>query len=48
MGCYFLKVCYENIKGADAMGFDYGIDSRVAEGYAKLAESFLADLEKKG
>lgn len=43
-----LKVKYENIKGADAMGFDYGIHSRVAEGYAKLAKSFLADLKKKG
>ena len=43
-----LSAKYENVKGADAMGFDYGIHSRVAEGFAKLAKSFLADVKKKG
>lgn len=43
-----LKVSYENIKGADAMGYDFATHSRVAEGYAKLAKSFVAELKKKG
>ncbi|QNJ97960.1 hypothetical protein [Constantimarinum furrinae] len=41
------KVKYENVKGADAMGYDYAIHSRVAEGYAKLAKSFLKEVKKK-
>lgn len=43
-----LKAKYENIKGADAFGYDFAIHSRVAEGFAKLAKSFLADVKKKG
>lgn len=42
-----LKVKYENVKGADAMGYDFATHSRVAEGFAKLAKSFLSDLKKK-
>ena len=41
------KVKYENVKGSDAMGFDFAIHSRVAEAYAKLAKSFLRDFDKK-
>jgi hypothetical protein len=41
------KVKYDNVKGADAMGYDFAIHSRVAEGYAKLAKSFLKDVKKK-
>lgn len=43
-----LQAKYENVKGADAMGYDFAIHSRVAEGFAKLAKSFLADVKKKG
>lgn len=43
-----LKVKYENVKGGDAMGYDFAIHSRVAEGYAKLAKAFLKDFKKKG
>lgn len=42
-----LQVKYEDVKGADAMGYDFAIHSRVAEGFAKLAKSFLADVKKK-
>jgi hypothetical protein len=42
-----LKTKYENVKGGDALGYDFAIHSRVAEGYAKLAKSFLSDLKKK-
>lgn len=42
-----LKVKYEDVKGADAMGYDFSIHTRVAEAYAKLAKSFLRDLKKK-
>lgn len=41
------KVKYEDVKGADAMGYDFSIHTRVAEAYAKLAKSFLRDLKKK-
>ncbi|MBJ7879382.1 hypothetical protein [Gelidibacter salicanalis] len=41
------KVKYEDVKGADAMGYDFSIHSRVAEAYAKLAKSFLRDLKRK-
>jgi len=40
-------VKYEDVKGADAMGYDFAIHSRVAEAYAKLAKSFLRDVRKK-
>ena len=40
-------VKYEDVQGADAMGFDFAIHSRVAEAYAKLAKSFLRDVRKK-
>ncbi len=43
----FFKVQYENVKGADAMGYDFAIHSRVAEGYAKLAKAFLKDVKKR-
>ncbi|SDB63404.1 hypothetical protein SAMN03097699_2842 [Flavobacteriaceae bacterium MAR_2010_188] len=43
-----LLVKYEDVKGADPLGYDFASHSRVAEGYAKLAKSFLRDLEKKG
>ncbi|PZD78650.1 hypothetical protein [Mesonia sp. K7] len=42
-----LKVKYENVKGADAMGYDFASHSRVAEAYAKLAKSFMKDFKKK-
>ena len=42
-----LKVKYENVKGADAMGFDFESHVRVAEAYAKLAKSFMSDFKKK-
>ncbi len=40
-------VNYENVKGADAMGFDFESHIRVAEAYAKLAKSFMSDFKKK-
>lgn len=43
-----ILVKYEDVKGADPLGYDFASHSRVAEGYAKLAKSFLRDLEKKG
>ena len=40
-------VNYENVRGADAMGFDFESHLRVAEAYAKLAKSFMSDFKKK-
>jgi len=40
-------VNYKNVKGADAMGFDFESHIRVAEAYAKLAKSFMSDFKKK-
>ncbi|WP_432412786.1 hypothetical protein [Rasiella sp. SM2506] len=42
-----LSVAYEDVKGGDAMGYDFASHSRVAEGYAKLAKSFAKELKKK-
>ncbi len=42
-----LSVAYEDVKGGDAMGYDFATHTRVAEGYAKLAKSFAKDLKKK-
>ena len=43
-----ILVEYKDVKGADALGYDFATHSRLAEAYAKLAKSFLRDLEKKG
>jgi len=42
------SVAYEDVRGADAMGYDFESHVRVAEAYAKLAKSFMRDLKKKG
>lgn len=41
------KVKYLNVKGGDAMGYDFSAHTRVAEAYAKLAKSFMRDFKKK-
>ena len=42
-----LSVAYEDVKGGDAMGYDFATHTRVAEAYAKLAKSFAKELKKK-
>jgi len=42
------SVAYEDVRGADALGYDFESHVRVAEAYAKLAKSFMRDLKKKG
>lgn len=41
------KVKYENVKGADALGYDFESHVRLGEAYAKLAKSFMKDFRKK-
>lgn len=41
------SVAYEDVKGADALGYDFESHVRVAEAYAKLAKSFMKDFKKK-
>jgi len=41
------KVKYLNVKGGDAMGYDFSSHTRVAEAYAKLAKSFMRDFRKR-